>query len=131
MTYTGARGGRVESPRPTYGLGFRIDNQIKFYSHTLYWLVHHIGLVEVATEFLDDGELVVYGKMSCDQLDDLVATGRLGHIRHHYWGISWPYGRQAEGAEDDFVDYEHWRDRLLTAAHGVSSDWSGYLPLFH
>lgn len=118
MDFTGAKGDRFERPR--YGLGFRTGNQIKFYSQSLYWLIRHIGLVEVTTEFLADGEPVIYGALSCDQLESLVAKGRLRHLRRHFWGVSWPYDDQSQGADDNFCDFEHWRGRLLTYAHDAS-----------
>jgi|GEM_PF-3799367 hypothetical protein len=127
----GAKGGRAEGPR--YGLGFRAGNQIKFYSQSLYWLIRHVGLVEVTTEFLADGEPVIYGVLSCDELDGLVAAGRLRHLRRHFWGVSWPYDDQGQEA-DDGSGYEHWRDRLLTFALdnlNESGACCPELPRFH
>lgn len=126
---TGAKGGRAE--RPKYGLGFRAGGQVKFYSQSLYWLIRHIGLVEVNTEFLADGEPVIYGALSCDQLDELVASGRLRHLRRHFWGVVWPYDGQSQGADYSLSDYELWRDRLLTFAHDDLPERRGYLELAH
>lgn len=116
-----AKGGRTG--RPAYGLGFRSgNNQIRFYSQSLYWLVRHVGLENIMTEFIGDGELVIYGELSDDQLDCLVAEGRLRHISHHFWGIRWPYSKQIGGTNEDFSDFEIWRNGLLTCVHDASCD---------
>lgn len=84
------------------------------------------------TEFIGDGELVIYSELSEDQVDGLVAEGRLCHIRRHFWGISWPYGGQSEGAGEDFADFELWRSHLLTCVHDTSYDaWSYYRKLLN
>lgn len=122
MDFMAERGGR--GARPVYGQGFRSGNLIKFYSHSLYWLVRHVGLVDVATEFLEDGEPLIYGELSYDELDRLEAEGRLRHIRRHFWGISWPYdGQHDQPAADGeaFSDYDLWRGRLLAAAREAAA----------
>lgn len=130
MELMDAKGGQAESPR--HGLGFRDGNQIKFYSQSLYWLIRHIGLLEVTTEVLADGELVIYGTLSCDQLDALVAAGRLRGLRRSFWGVSWPYDEQGQGADDN-SGYERWRDRLLTSiyAHNDLHEGNSYPELPH
>lgn len=121
-----AKVGRIN--RPAYGLGFRSGgNLIRFYSQSLYWLVRHVGLENIMTEFIGDGELIIYGELSDDQLEELVAQGGLRHISRHFWGIRWPYGEQAGGADEDFSDFAIWRNRLLTYVYDASYDvWRSY-----
>lgn len=121
MGCVGVKGG--QTGRPVYGLGFRSgNNQIRFYSQSLYWLVRHVGLENIMTEFIGDGELVIYGELNDDQLERLVAEGRLRHISHHFWGIRWPYSEQTGGINEDFSDYEIWRNSVLTCVHDASYD---------
>lgn len=95
-----------------YGLGFRTNGKLCFFSHSLFWLVRYAGLVEVKIEMLDDGELVLYGEMSDKDLEDLIAAGTLREVQRHFWGINWPFGAQPRGT-GDFSDYPAWRDGLL------------------
>lgn len=84
------------------------------------------------TEFIGDGELVIYGELSDDQLDGLVAKGSLRSISHHFWGIRWPYSEQARGVDEDFSTFEIWRNHLLTCVHDASYDtWSNYRKLLN
>lgn len=114
MDFMGKKSGPED--HPLYGLGFRFGKAIQFYSRSLYWLVQHIGLDNIRTEILDDGEPVIYGELTCPQLDNLVAEGRLGHVRWYSWGVSWPYQWQNDGTDDNFADYEIWRARVLAEA---------------
>lgn len=102
--------------RPAHGLGFRTDHGLNFYSHSLYWLVQYTGPVTVVIEILKDGEPVVYGMMSYEDLDRLEASGRLAQVRRHTWGISWPFKAQALGADDDFSNFTAWREQILQGA---------------
>lgn len=115
MDFMGKRDGSDD--HPLYGLGFRFGTVIQFYSRSLYWLVQHIGLVNIRTEILDDGEPVIYGEMTCDEFVNLVSEERLRCIRWYSWGVSWPYRGQNEGADDDFSDFADWWEHILAEAH--------------
>ena len=111
-----------QGPRPVYGLGYRSGGLLQFYSHSLYWLVHYAGSVQVVAEILQDGEPVIYGLLNYDELDRLVAEGRIRQLRRHAWGVSWPFKEQAHGTDDDFSNYLVWRDRLLAEARLFCGD---------
>ncbi len=117
-----------QGPRPAHGLGFRTGQGLNFYSHSLYWLIQYTGPVKVVTEFLKDGEPVLYGTMSNEDLDRLVASGQLTQVRRHAWGISWPFRDQTQGAADDFSNFTAWREHLLQAqgpCPGPVSEYGG------
>lgn len=101
-----------------FGYGFRTGNTLNFYGHSLYWLARHVDLVNVSAELLKDGELLLYGTVSCQEFAKLVESGRLRGVCHHYWGLSWPYGCQAAGAGEDFAGFAEWRNGLLTDIGG-------------
>ena len=111
-----------QGPRPLYGLGYRTGGLLQFYSHSLYWLVHYAGPVQVVAEILKDGEPVIYGYLNYDELDRLAAEGRIRQLRRHAWGVSWPFKDQAHGLDDDFGNYPAWRDRLLAEAQVFQGD---------
>ncbi len=106
-----------QGPCPTYGQGFVVGNSIRFYLHSLYWLVHHAGLVDVVTEVLRDGEPVIYGEIQVDELDRLMAEPGLRGLQRHPWGFSWPFKSQARGGEDDFSNFAAWRDSILSETY--------------
>ncbi|UQZ88639.1 hypothetical protein C4J81_05220 [Deltaproteobacteria bacterium Smac51] len=103
-----------QGPCPKYGLGFRTGEVVNFYSHSLYWLVKHTGLGNVVAEFLKDGEPIIYGELTYDELERLAAKGLLINLRRHSWGVSWSFNEQPRGAEDDFSGFMSWREGMLT-----------------
>lgn len=97
----------------SYGLGFMTNGKLCFFSHSLYWLMRHVGLIELRLELLDDGESVLYGEMTCRDIEILIESGRLSLVKFHIWGISWSFKGQPQGGDDDFSGYPRWRDEML------------------
>lgn len=110
MSAWAADGGFYKS---LYGLGFRTGDKLCFFSQSLYWLVRYAGLAVVGKETMKDGEPMLYGEMTHEELVRLVQAGRLRRLRFHDWGVSWPFKDQPQGANDDFSDFPAWRDSLL------------------
>ena len=107
-------------PPPLYGLGFRSQGRINFYSQSLYWLVHYAGVVQVVTEVMKDGEPLIFGELTYDEVNRLVAEDRLRGLRRHAWGVSWPFKGQRVGAADDFSRFPAWRDQMLAGVVGFA-----------
>ncbi len=110
--------GKSSWARPLYGLGFRSGSLLHFYSHSLYWLLRHVGPMKTKVEVLKDGEVLIYGEMARRELKRLEAEGLLGQLRHYCWGVSWPFMEQRWGGEDDFSGYPLWREQILADIGG-------------
>ena len=116
MAYIITNDGYYQGLFPQYGFGFfAADNSVRFYCYSLYWLVRYAGLGDVGAEIQKDGEPLLYGRLSADELDRLVAEGRLKGLKRHSWGISWDYKNQdgGGGMACDFDSYTEWRNTVL------------------
>ena len=120
MAYVITDDGYYQNSFPQYGFGFfAAGNAVRFYRYSLYWLAHYAGLGDVAAEIQKDGELVLYGQLSTEELERLMAEGRLAGIKRHAWGISWAYNNQGGGGRAyDFDGYTEWRNNMLKDTRG-------------
>lgn len=105
---------------PRYGFGFfAAGNSVRFYRYSLYWLVHHAGLDNVAAEVPKDGEPLLYGQLSMDDLGRLEANGLIVGLKRHFWGVSWSYKCQRSGGPaGDFANYDKWRNNIFKGTKG-------------
>lgn len=100
---------------PQYGFGFfATGGSVRFYRYSLFWLVHYAGLDNVAAEIMKDGEPLLYGQISVEELDRLAAEGRIADLKRHFWGVSWLYRDQPCAERGyDFSSYPEWHHSLV------------------
>lgn len=130
MAYLITDNGYYQGLFPQYGFGFfATGNYVRFYRYSLYWLVHQIGLDNVAAEIPKDGEPLLYGQISVEELDRLASEGRIVGLKRHFWGVSWAYKNQRiTGPGHDFSNYTEWRNNIFKGAKYFlygNSDHSG------
>lgn len=134
MAYIKTDDGYYQHSFPQYGFGFLgAGNSICFYRYSLYWLVHQVGLGDVAVDIQKDGELFLYGRMPVEEFERLVAAGRIVGLKRHVWGVSWAYHDQGDGSVFDLDGYTDWRNGILEETKGFiygppdHSGWSGQM----
>lgn len=124
MAYSISNDGYYQDLFPQYGFGFfAAGNSVRFYRYSLYWLVHYVGLGDVAAEVQKDGEPFLYGQISTEDLDRLVADGLIVGLKRHAWGVSWLYKNQSGGGlVYSFAGYTEWRNNMLKGTKGFLYD---------